>query len=71
MQPLFPAVEWLLNKLLMEIQTINKRDPNLAEKFFSGFIAGSATSIIANPYEVTNIAAQKYRESPTKAFMRI
>jgi hypothetical protein len=71
MQPLFPAAEWMLNTLLRKIQMINKRDPNLAEKFVSGFITGSATALLANPYEATNIAAQKYREPPTRAFLRI
>ncbi len=71
MQPLIPAAEWMLNTLLTKIQTINKRDPNLAEKFSAGFITGSATAIFANPYEATNIAAQKYCESPIKAFMRV
>lgn len=35
-----PAAEWLLGVLLETIQTINQRDPNLAEKFVAGLLLG-------------------------------
>lgn len=70
-QPLYPAAEWLLGVLLEKIQTINQRDPNLAEKFVAGFITGNTTALIANPYEAINIAAQKNRETPARSFMKI
>lgn len=71
LQPLFPLAEWMLTTLLEKIQQINQRDPNLAEKIAAGFITGSSTALIANPYEATIIASQKYREPPYKSFMRI
>lgn len=70
-QPLYPAAEWLLGALLEKIQKINQRDPNVAEKFVTGFVTGNATALIANPYEAINIAAQNNQETPAKAFLRI
>jgi hypothetical protein len=71
MQPLFPLAEWLLTTLLKKTQQINQRDPVLAEKFAAGFITGSTTALVANPYEATVIASQKHSEPPYKSFMRI
>lgn len=71
MQPLFPAAEWTLQTLLEKIREVNQRDPNLAEKLVAGFITGSTTALLANPYEATNIASQQFREPPAKAFLRI
>lgn len=71
MQPLFPMTDWILGTLLKKIQQANQRDPNIAERIGAGFITGATTVILANPYEVTVIASQKYRESSFKAFKRI
>lgn len=71
LQPLFPLAEWMLTSLLQKTQQINQRDPNLAEKIAAGFITGSSTALIANPYEATLIASQKQGEPPYKSFIRI
>ncbi len=71
MQPLFPMTDWILNTLLKKIQQANQRDPNIAERISAGFITGTTTVILANPYEVTVIASQKYQESSYKAFKRV
>lgn len=71
MQPLFPITDWILTTLLKKIEEANHREPNIAERMGAGFITGTTTVILANPYEVTVIASQKYEESSYKAFKRI
>lgn len=71
MQPLFPMTDWLLGFFLKTIKQVNQRDPNIAERIGAGFITGATTVVLANPYEVTVIASQNYRESAYKAFKRV
>lgn len=71
MQPLFPYSEWLLNTLLARIEKMQKRHPILTEKMLAAFFTGATTVTLANPYEVTLIAAQKHSLSPYRAFIKI
>lgn len=71
MQPLFPLTDWALENLLEKIQQATQREPNAAERIFAGFITGTTTVAIANPYGVTVIASQRYQENAYKAFKRV
>lgn len=71
MQPLFPITDWLLGKALKQIEEVNQRKASHVEQLLAGFAAGSASVILANPYEVTVIASQKYVESPRLARGRV
>ncbi len=71
MQPLYPLTDWMLGTLLNKIKQANQRDPNIVERLGAGFITGATTVALANPYEVTVIASQKYRETPYSAFKKV
>lgn len=70
-QPLYPITDWVLGTLLNQIQQIRQREPNLAERVSAGFITGTTTVILANPYDVIILAAQKHTEGPYKTIKRV
>jgi hypothetical protein len=71
LQPLFPYSQWLLTTLLAKIENMYQRHPTLTEKALSAFITGASSVAIANPYEITVIAAQQHQISPFRAFLTV